>query len=77
MSKLWEYNNFSLFEADVFHHCPYEYKSWDEFIKSEPFECNCISGNPLLYWYWDNNDNNDDNDIVLIEENFKRIVLIL
>jgi hypothetical protein len=73
--KLWEYNNQSLFEVDMFHHS-HLYESWHEFCHDEEaLSCNCIYGNPLLYWYWDNNDENED-DIECIEENFKKITFI-
>lgn len=84
--KLWEYDNFSLFEVDNFHHCPNQYDSWQAFINSDALSCNCISGNPLLYWYWDgsscSSDEHDEPDeeygepIEGIPENFKRITLI-
>jgi hypothetical protein len=81
--KLWEYDNQALFEVDNFHHCPDQYNSWREFINSDALSCNCISGNPLLYWYWDcDNDElscSSDEKWGPIEgtpENFKRIILI-
>lgn len=84
--KLWEYNICELFEVDNFHHCPNQYNSWQEFINSDALSCNCISGNPLLYWYWDNDsqslsDKDCESDeygepIEGIPENFKRITLI-
>lgn len=67
--KLWHYDNY---KVDIFHHCEV-YLSWQAFIKDDPFNCNCISGNPLLYWYWDNN---TDEDYDKIADNFKRITLI-
>lgn len=73
--KLWEYENQELFEVDNFHHCPDQYNSWQEFINSDALSCNCISGNPLLYWYWDC-DNEDDDEYEGTPENFKRITLI-
>ncbi len=80
MTRLWQYDNKSLFECDTFHHCPDHYDSWDDFISDEKaLVCNCIYGNPLLYWYWDNNDeglDSEDFEYEITEENFKRIILI-
>lgn len=80
--KLWEYNNSTLFEVETFHHCPDQYNSWEEFINSSALKCNCIFGNPLLYWYWDNNDEWGDSEeedgleFSLDKKNFKRVVFI-
>lgn len=79
--KLWEYKNQNTFEVETFHHCKPVYNSWKEFIKDKnALSCNCIYGNPLLYWYWDENPNDEDSDYdfapELCEENFKRVVLI-
>ena len=84
--ELWTFNNTALFEIDVFHHCPTQYDSWADFLNDKKaLSCNCIYGNPLLYWYWDNNWENDHPDdfsneeqfkFDKVKENFKRVVLI-
>ena len=84
IKNLWEYDNYTLFEIEVFHHCPEYYKSWEDFINdARVFSCNCIYGNPLLYWYWDNNWTEEDGtdeieqfEFSKTKENFKRIILI-
>ena len=83
IQKLWEYECKDSFECETFHHCPEQYDSWDSFITDKhALTCNCIYGNPLLYWYWDNNDewqNSEEEEALEFEitkENFKRIVLI-
>lgn len=81
--KLWEYDNWSCFEVEHFHHTPV-YGSWEEFISDKgALTCNCISDSPLLYWYWDNGVDEPCEDFEFdktnMEENkqaFKRIVLI-
>lgn len=87
--KLWDYDNWDNFgEVDVFHHTPI-YDSWQQFVDDDyALSCNCISGNPLLYWYWDNGygydigsdddsyDGFDFKSLVNRKEHFKRIFLI-
>ena len=75
--KLWQYKNQSLFEVETFHHCKSVYKSWKEFIDDETaLTCNCIYGNPLLYWYWDNDPKEDNSTPERKKKNFKRVILI-
>ena len=89
VKKLWDYYNLyncvNFFEVEPFHHTK-EYNSWNEFINDEyALSCNCISDQPLLYWYWDNgHDDSDDSDDHISHETitqnpkeyFKRIILI-
>jgi len=88
--KLWDYKELykspGFFEIEMFHHTPV-YNSWKDFINDRyALSCNCISDNPLLYWYWDNDEDSDSEDDDNQDDNenwkqnpkeyFRRIILI-
>ena len=56
---LWEYDNYHLFEVELKkkkkNPC---YKSWDDFLltSADALNCNCTYGDPLVWWFWDEND---------------------
>lgn len=60
---LWDYKKLFRFcsfnEVEIFHHT-IEYDSWENFIQDKKaLSCNCICGNPLLFWYWDDEESYD------------------
>ena len=79
VKRLWEMDVFNLFECEVFHHTD-RFPTWKAFVEDKDvFGCNCIYGNPMLYWGWtdeDYSEANDSEDPPLKKEHFKQVYFI-
>ena len=58
IQHLWEQcqnrslSDFISGEIEYDHHHDKPYDSWDTFLKTNPHGCNCLYGNPIIYWFW-------------------------
>jgi len=41
------------------------YNSWKDFMTAGPFNCNCLCGEPILWWFWRIKGNYLGNDRIL------------